>query len=139
VATLLGFDFGLARIGVAVGESETRQAHPLATISGEANGPRFAAIAALIEEWRPATLVVGLPFDAEGNEHAFAPRCRRFANQLHGRFRLPVVLCDERFTSAEAETLMQHAGQRRWQQRKQELDAMAASLILQTYLETHRD
>lgn len=88
--TLLGFDFGLARIGVATGELETGQASALTTVHDESNDARFKAIAGLIAEWRPVALVVGLPTHLDGTEHALTARCRRFANQLHGRFGLPV-------------------------------------------------
>ena len=82
VGTVLAFDFGLARIGVAVGETETGNAHPLTAIAEEVNAVRFAAIEALLAEWKPASLVVGLPTHLDGSEHAMTARCRRFANQL---------------------------------------------------------
>jgi hypothetical protein len=84
--TVLAFDFGEKRIGVAVGEWQLRQAHPLTTLHGEANAERFTAIAALIEEWQPASLVVGRPLSLDGTAHAMTARCTRFANQLRGRF-----------------------------------------------------
>jgi putative Holliday junction resolvase len=136
---LLGFDFGLARIGVATGELETGLASALATVGGEVNAARFAAISRLIEEWRPVALVVGLPrpLDGEGT-HALEPRCRRFANQLHGRFGLPVFFADERLSSVEAGRTLRGVGVRRWQARKEKLDAVAARLILQHFLDMHR-
>lgn len=136
--TLLGFDFGLARIGVATGELETRKAHPLETISVEANSARFERIGSLIAEWRAVGLVVGLPAGEDGVEHGTARRCRRFANQLHGRFNIPVALVDEGFSSAQAETELRSAGRNRWQNRKPVLDAVAAQVILQHFLDaTH--
>ncbi|MDR1662476.1 MAG: Holliday junction resolvase RuvX [Azoarcus sp.] len=136
---LLGFDFGAARIGVATGELETGLTSALATVSGEIKAMRFAAISRLIEEWRPVALVVGLPrpLDGEG-AHALEPRCRRFASQLHGRFGLPVFFADERFSSLEAERGLREASVRRWQARKEKLDAAAARLILQHFLDSHR-
>ena len=133
--TLLGFDFGLARIGVAVGELETGQASPLATLAEESNDKRFAAIAALITEWRPVALVVGVPLDLEGESQALTARCRRFANQLHGRFALPVACADERLSSVEADARLREAGQSRWQARKAGVDALAAQIILQSFLD----
>lgn len=130
--TVLGFDFGLMRIGVAVGEWETRTAHALETITGEANGPRFERIAALIGEWGPVALVVGLPFHLDGTEHEMSKRCRRFANQLHGRFGLPVTLVDERLTSAQAEADLAEAGVY-GQRRRAALDSLAAQTILQDF------
>jgi len=131
--TVLGFDFGLERIGVAVGETMLKTARPLTTISGTANAVRFAAIERLIAEWRPVRLVVGLPLAMDGSEHDMTARCRRFANQLNGRFRLPVEFADERLTSAEAEAQLRGTGDAR--RRKEAVDALAAALILETYFE----
>lgn len=136
--TVLAFDFGLARIGVAVGELETRHAQALQVIQGEANAPRFAAIASLLEEWRPAVLVVGLPLDLAGVETAMTVRCRRFANQLTGRYGLPVVLVDERLSSAEADDLLREL-RLDWRTRRQHIDALAAQRILQDYLDSDPD
>ncbi|TVO59398.1 Holliday junction resolvase RuvX [Denitromonas halophila] len=133
--SLLGFDFGLARVGIAVGEFETGRANALTTLTVEANTARFEAIARLIDEWRPVQLVVGLPLSEDGTPQELTPRCRRFANQLGGRFGLPVALIDERFSSAEAERQLADAGQRRWADRKPMLDAVAAQIILQHYLD----
>jgi len=133
--TLLGFDFGEARIGVAVGEFETAQATALTTLHVQSNRARFEAIEALINEWRPVHLVVGLPLDMSGEPQERTARCQRFANQLNGRYNLPVALVDERFSSVEAEHLLADAGKTRWQQRKPDLDAAAAQIILQHYLD----
>ncbi len=131
---LLAFDFGLRRIGVAVGDWETRLAHPLETISGEANDARFGRIAALIAEWKPAGLVVGLPMNMDGTEHDLSRRARRFANQLHGRFNLPVALVDERLTSFDADLRLREAGVK-GRDRKGLDDAVAAQQILQDHFE----
>ena len=136
--TLLGFDFGLARIGVATGELETGQASALTTVHAESDSARFQAIAALIAEWRPVALVVGIPTHLDGSEHALSARCRRFANQLHGRFGLPVLPCDERLSSVAAEAELSGAGMKHWRERKSVLDAVAARLILQTFLDDLR-
>ena len=136
--TLLGFDFGLARIGVATGELETGQASALTTLHDVSNDARFKSIAALIAEWRPTALVVGLPTHLEGSEHELTARCRRFANQLHGRFGLPVFTADERLSSVEAEAGLAAAGRRGWREGKAGLDAEAARIILQTFLDTRR-
>lgn len=135
MATLLGFDFGTARIGVATGETETRLAQALTVIRGEANELRFGAIAKLIEEWRPARLVVGLPSALDGSPTDMSARCRRFANQLNGRFGLPVSLVDERLSSAEAEEMLREL-RLGWRERKQHLDALAAQRILQSFLDS---
>lgn len=132
--SVLAFDFGLKRIGVAVGEWETRCAHPLETIAEEANARRFARIAELVAEWRPVELVVGLPLSLEGEEHELTRRCRRFANQLHGRFHLPVRLVDERLTSAEAEIRLSEAGVH-GAHRRLAVDSLAAQRILDDHFE----
>jgi putative Holliday junction resolvase len=136
--TVLAFDFGEKRIGVAVGETTLAQAHPLTVIRAQANEERFAAIAALIDEWKPALLVVGIPghLDEIDSPHSMASRCRRFANQLLGRFRLPVEFADERLSSVDAECRLRDTGHDA-KSAKAYLDAVAAQVILQTYFETH--
>lgn len=134
--TLLGFDFGLARIGVATGELETGHASALHTLHGEASAPRFAAIERLIDEWRPVALVVGIPTHLDGTPHEMTARCRRFANQLRGRTALPVFESDERLSSAAAEAVLADAEQHHWRSRKPVLDAVAAQIILQQFLDT---
>jgi putative Holliday junction resolvase len=129
--TLLAFDFGEKRIGVAVGEPLVAQAHPLTTIRGEKNSERFAAIEALIAKWQPAGLVVGLPVALDGSAHAMTARCTRFANQLRGRFGLPVDYAEERLTSVEAAEKLAEGGGKG----KEHLDALAAQIILQCYFE----
>ena len=100
IDTILAFDFGLKRIGVAIGNSMICQAKPLSVITATANEPKFAAIDSLIKEWGASRIVVGLPSHPDGTEHEMSARCRRFANQVHGRFNLPVELVDERYSSA---------------------------------------
>jgi len=132
--TVLAFDFGTTKIGVAVGDWETRMAHPLEVIRGEANDPRFARIAALIEEWRPSQLVAGLPLSLDGEEHDLTRRARRFANQLNGRFKLSVTLVDERLTSVEADSRLREAGVKAAGRRRVE-DSVAAQQILQDHFD----
>jgi putative Holliday junction resolvase len=99
---VFGFDFGARRLGVAVGNSVTRRARPLALID-DAGDVRWRRIGELVAAWQPARLVVGLPRHPDGAVHALTARCERFARQLGGRFRLPVALVDERYSSAVAE------------------------------------
>ena len=134
--TILAFDFGTRRIGVAVGEHATRIAHPLATIDSEKNAERFAAIAALIDEWQPALLLVGLPTHADRTEHEVTARARRFARQLAGRFHIEVVLVDERYTTQAAAGALSAAGVKTREHRRVR-DRVAAQLILQAYLDQH--
>jgi putative Holliday junction resolvase len=132
--TVLGFDFGAKRIGVAVGEHQVGLAHPLATIDGEDREHRFAAIDKLVAEWQPASLVLGLPLATDGSEHEMTRRARRFARQLQARYRIEVKFIDERYTSAAAEEQLraQHVDLRR---NKAAIDAAAAQIILQEYFD----
>ncbi len=97
----LAFDYGQRRVGVAVGNTLRGAGQPLKTIAAEGDA-RFAAIAALIQEWQPDALVVGVPFHPDGAAHDNTQRAKRFARQLHGRFRLAVHEVDERYTTTEA-------------------------------------
>ncbi|MFA7317002.1 MAG: Holliday junction resolvase RuvX [Sulfuricella sp.] len=132
--TVLGFDFGLKRIGVAVGDVMIGVAHPLETLHGESNEQKFGGIAALIQEWQPGVLVVGLPFHLDGSEHDMTLRCRKFSRQLEGRFGLPVALVDERLTSESASQDLREMGITGRRQ-KEMLDQVAAQQILQSYLD----
>lgn len=137
--TVLAFDFGEKRIGVATGSLETRIAHPLETIASELNDVRFARIGALIAEWKPVLLVVGLPFHLDGTEHDLTRLARRFSHRLNGRFGLPVEFVDERLTSVEAESNLREAGITGRNQ-KAHVDAVAAQTILQSYFDSrHHD
>lgn len=131
---VLAFDFGERYIGVAVGDTGTGMAHALEFIDAEANAERFARITALIREWQPAQLVVGLPLGLDGEEHDMSRRARRFARQLEGRFGLPVLLADERLTSVEAEASLRERG-RGGRAHKHESHALAAQIILQAWLD----
>jgi putative Holliday junction resolvase len=133
-SSVLGFDFGERRIGVAVGDRLLGIAHPLCTIDTILTAERFARIGQLIDEWKPETLIVGLPTHADGTEHQMTQLARRFANRLNGRFNLPVVLVDERHTSLLAESLLHESGLHGRKQ-KPVLDQVAAQAILQTWLE----
>jgi putative holliday junction resolvase len=140
-ATVLAFDFGTRRIGVAVGNTLLRTAQPLVTIDDERRSVRFDAIAALIEEWRPATLVVGLPTHADGTAHETTQRAQRFARQLEGRFRLPVALVDERWTTQDAQTELDGADGSGAPGRsgRSLRDQVAAQLILQRWFDEPGD
>ena len=132
--TILAFDFGTARIGVAVGEAELSSGHPLETVCATTNDARFGRIAALIREWQPQALVVGLPRHMDGQDDEATALCRKFGQRLHGRFHLPVYWVDERLTSVVAESLLAEA-QVFGKKQKQALDQVAAMAIMQTYFE----
>ena len=123
--TLLAFDYGTKKLGVAMGNTLLRQARPLDIILEPTRIGRFARIASLIDTWRPERLVVGLALDTDGSDQYATNRCRRFANQLHGRYGLPVELVDERGSSVEAQRMTGQAPD----------DAVAAAIILQRYFD----
>lgn len=124
--TLLAFDYGLKKIGVAIGNTLTRQARPLHVLRPVTREQRFRAIGEVLEQWQPDRVVVGLPLTTEGGEQYASLRCRRFANQLHGRYGVKVELVDERGTSMEAQALLGSNA---------DDDAVAAALILQRYFD----
>jgi putative Holliday junction resolvase len=134
--TLLGFDYGTKHIGVAVGQELTATSTPLATLASRDENPDWDTIARLIEEWRPAALVVGIPLNLDGTEQPMTQAARRFARRLEGRYHLPVHLADERLSTVEAGRMLYEraadAGTRR-ARRRREVDEVAAHLILQTY------
>ena len=125
--TVLAFDFGLKRVGVAVGEPELGTAHPLPPIAATGDA-RFAAIEKLVHEWHPARLVVGVPLSANGSPHVVTRQAERFARRLQGRFRLPVERVDERFTSVEAESRLRG-------RRAKAVDSVAAQIMLEQYFD----
>ncbi|MEJ2589879.1 MAG: Holliday junction resolvase RuvX [Candidatus Thiodiazotropha sp.] len=132
MSTLLGFDFGTRKIGVAVGQTLTGTATPLETLTLVRDKPDWARIAQLIAEWQPEALVVGLPLDVDDSETDATAPALRFSRQLEGRFRIKVHLADERFTSFEARDRLGHKAKR-----IEEYDAVAAKLILETWLNEH--
>lgn len=128
---LLGFDFGTKRIGVAVGQELTRSARALETLKSRDGGPDWGGISRLIEQWKPAALVLGLPLNLDGSDHEITRLARRFGNRLRGRYNLPVYTIDERLSSAEAEALLAQQGCFD----KEAVDKVAAQVILQSWLE----
>jgi putative Holliday junction resolvase len=132
--TVLCFDFGEQRIGVAVGEHVLATANPLLTIDNESNQIRFEAISKLVKEWQPKILIVGLPLSLDGAENSVTHLCKKFARRLNSRFNLPVMLIDERYSSVEASDLLNQSGIKGRAQ-KQMLDQVAAQTILQSYFD----
>ena len=132
--TVMAFDFGEKRIGVATGETVLKVAHPLTTINTEDNEVKFSQIEKLIQEWRPALLVVGLPMHMNGESHLLTHLSKKFAQRLEGRFNLPIVMMDERLSSVEAAQNLSAAGVKGTKQ-KTMLDAVAAQSILQSYFD----
>src|SRR5512134_2064023 len=132
--TVLAFDFGEKRIGVAVGDTALGIAHPVTTIQAGSTEQRLAAVAALVAEWRPELLVVGLPLHPDAAEHEMTRAARRFANRLRERFRLETVLVDERYTSTAADQALREAGTGSGRRRRG-LDPVAAQHILQAWFD----
>jgi putative Holliday junction resolvase len=133
--TIIAFDFGLRRIGMAVGQSITQSASPLGAVACADGDPDFGRIDAIVAEWHPARLVVGLPMHADGSPSELQARVRVFIEQL-GRYGLPVDAIDERHTSIEAETTLKNAraAGTRGRIRKEDIDAAAAVMIAERYL-----
>ncbi|MDA8383843.1 MAG: Holliday junction resolvase RuvX [Betaproteobacteria bacterium] len=130
--SVLAFDFGLKRIGVAVGELDLQLAHPLMTVPGEPKAQRFERIEALAREWAPVLLVVGVPSSQGEADHPMARPCRRFGAELGARTGLRVVFVDETLTSAAAGADLAEAGLR-GRRHKPLLDPVAAQRILETF------
>jgi len=130
--TVMAFDFGERRIGVAVGELQIGIGHPLETIDAAENDARFARIAELLQEWRPVLLLVGLPLALDGREHRLTGLARKFARRLHGRFGVEARLVDERLTSVEAQRDARESGLTA-RDSKRSVDALAARLILEAF------
>ncbi len=127
-ATILAFDFGLARIGVAIGNLLTRTARPLRIVSWKTNTAKWTEINKVFEEWQPQAAVVGIPCHKDGNSTSVTPTCRRFANQLRGRFNIPVFEVDEQYSSVEAQS--RHLGEKN-------IDDEAACVILERWLSSY--
>lgn len=133
--TIVAFDFGLRRIGVAVGQNLTASASPLATVRNGRTGPDWQAIAGIIDQWRPSRLIVGIPANEDGSETGLARHIRRFVREL-ARFDLPVDTVDERFSSLEAGELLksERAAGLRGKIGKEAIDSAAAALIAGRWL-----
>lgn len=130
--TALGFDYGRVRIGVAVGQELTATASPLSTLTARGRQPDWAALDRLIQEWQPEVLVVGVPWHADGTPNAVTKAALAFAEALGRRYRLAVETIDERLSSQEAQERLAAGGRPR--QRKEAVDALAAALILESWL-----
>ena len=133
MSTLLGFDYGSHKIGIAVGQTLTQSANPLTTLSRVKNKPDWDGIEKLIKEWQPDALIVGHPFEMTDKEANNAEPATKFARQLNGRFHLPVHLMDERLTTREAWVDLGIEAHKD----ATKVDAYAAKLILETWLRTY--
>jgi putative Holliday junction resolvase len=137
VQTILAFDFGYKRIGLASGDTLTATAAPRAAIAVHQSGPDWDAISREVRILSPGLLVVGAPYNADGTPGAMAPAARQFASELEQRFRLPVSMVDERWSSLEASAALKaqrSSGERRRRVRKEDVDSAAAAVILERWL-----
>lgn len=131
--TLIGFDFGMKNIGIAVGQELTHTANPLTVIKAREGIPDWQQVADLLDQWKPDLLIVGLPLNMDGSEQEMTSAARRFGNRLNGRFNIPVEWQDERLSSFEA--LEQLGIQSKMQSNKRgDVDRVSAQLILQSWL-----
>jgi len=128
----MGFDFGTKKIGVAIGQRLTQTASALPELPAKEGQPQWDAVAALIEEWQPDALVVGIPLNEDGSDNALSKRARKFGNRLHGRFGLPLFPVNEHLSSFDArDQIQQYSG--RAAQSKRNIDSVAAALIIETW------
>lgn len=134
---LLAFDFGMKRIGVAIGQSVTQTARPLQTLTAKEGIPDWDAIKKLINKWQPDALVVGIPLNMDGTEQKLTQYARQFASSLQTRFNLPIHEMDERLTTKDArEKLFANGGYKALQDGQ--VDSVAAQLILQNWFNQYK-
>ena len=132
MSQILAFDFGLARIGVAVGQTITGTANPLPTLLAKDGVPDWNKVETLIKEWQPDMLIVGEPFNMDSTDQQITKRARKFANRLHGRYGIRVELNDERLSSAAArEEIFEFGGYQKL--KKTQIDSIAAALIPESW------
>lgn len=134
--TVLAFDFGLKRIGIAAGDTLTATAAPRPAVIATQSGPDWGAIERLVREVHPRLLVVGAPYNADGSPGAMGPAARSFASELEHRFGLPVNMVDERWSSLEASAALKArraSGERRRRVRREDIDSAAAAVILERW------
>ena len=129
---VIAFDFGLARIGVAVGQSITSTASPLETLIAKDGSPDWVKVEALLKTWKPDLLLIGEPFNMDLTDQTITLRARKFANRLHGRFGFKTEMMDERLSSAAArEEIFEYGGYKKL--KKTQIDSIAAALILESW------
>ena len=145
--TLLGFDFGKKRIGIAIAQEVTGTARPLVTVTAVKHKPDWDSISKIIAEWQPDLLVVGLPLHMDGTEQEMTQAARRFSNQLNGRYQIPIALMDERLSSDEAESILSEQTYSKSRSvfrgsmfpDKAQIDMISAQLILQSWMSQQHD
>ncbi len=138
LGTVLAFDFGMKRVGVAVGQGVTGTASPLVVLPARDGQPDWNEVARILETWKPVRLVVGLPLNMDGTDTSITPNARKFGKRLHGRFGLPVSWVDERLTTREVRHDIEQRSPARGQ-RHLKVDAMAAAVILESWFRQARE
>ena len=136
IYTILAFDFGFKRIGLAAGDTLTRTAAPRPAVAVSQSGPDWASIERELRSLHPRILVVGAPYNADGTPGSMAPAARRFAAELEKRFSLPVNMVDERWSSLEANEALKAqraSGERKKRIRREDIDSAAAAVILERW------
>ncbi len=128
--TIIGFDFGMKRIGVAIGQSVTGKARPLTTLLAKDGIPDWQQIQTLIDEWQPTLLLVGAPYNHDGSEQTILHCAKKFANRLNAKFKMRIEMIDERYTSKHAKSLM-----RQYKTKNHSVDSMAAMIIVEDWLQ----
>lgn len=139
IRLVLGFDYGSKQIGVAVGQAITGQARELCVLKAQNGVPDWQKVAALLQEWQPDALVVGLPLNMDGSPSDMSARAEKFSRQLHGRFQLPVHTHDERLTTYAAKGERMDQGHFHSSYRDNPVDALAAALLLEGWLTAHHE
>lgn len=137
ISTVIAFDFGLKRTGVAVGNTLTGSASPECTLQSRDEKPDWEGISKLFNEWKPAQIIVGMPTELDGTDNPLKKRIERFCNQINGRYNLPVEQENEQFTSIEAAERLKQLRQsgRKQKVTKEDVDKIAASIILENWME----
>ena len=134
ITSVLGFDYGKKRIGIATGQTITQSATPCKTLNQVDGNPDWPAIETEIKQWRPQALIVGMPYHTDGSENKMTAAARQFAYELEKRFKLPVIEINEALSSQQAEEILKQ-DMKITKQNKHEIDRMAAAIIVQRWLD----
>ena len=137
ITSVLGFDYGKKRIGIAIGQTITDSATPCKTLNQIDGNPDWPAIALEIQQWNPQALIVGMPYHTDGSENKMTAAARQFAYELEKRFKLPVIEVNEALSSQQAEEALKE-NMKINQHNKQEIDKMAAAIIVQRWLDQQK-
>ena len=135
---IIAFDYGTKSIGVAIGQEITGTASPLAALKARDGIPDWSQIEKIYEEWKPDIVVVGLPLNMDGTSQEMTQRAQKFANRLHGRFRVKVDVADERLSTADAKAMLFELGGYK-KLTKDKIDSVSACVIFSSWAESQYD